>query len=49
MEGDPAVTEQPCPFCEINLARAPATFVHVSVTLPAVAVPLKVVGAAVSV
>lgn len=20
--------EQPCPFCEINLGRAPATFVH---------------------
>lgn len=22
------MTEQPCPFCEINLGRAPATFVH---------------------
>ena len=21
-------TEQPCPFCEINMGRAPATFVH---------------------
>jgi len=23
-----ATAEQPCPFCEINLGRAPATFVH---------------------
>jgi len=22
------MTEQPCPFCEINTGRAPATFVH---------------------
>jgi len=22
------VTDQPCPFCEINTGRAPATFVH---------------------
>lgn len=22
------MTEQPCPFCEINLGHAPATFVH---------------------